>query len=356
MRKLILFLLIITFIGCGKRVYVDYLPDKMTIKKDKHVSKVLILPFSSYNLANSPKMWMDLNIMLHNAITDTFVRHNIVSVPYEDVFTMLKRKGLIKFSNFKTSSDLIREYQDSQWSSDMKKEIAKLIAEERQNQKQYKQLETVCYITENQIFDLNKNFNSDYIVRGSITEIKITKEETFDPFKIGFVNAPLKLLSRALYGVGETDGWSRGQEVFTGAMIGGILGGLSNEPLSPPSHKTKVIGHPLFGRTVTKRYGGNSNYEWGNAAFWGAIAGFGAFVASHGGDTSKISLGLRIYIYDGKTKELIWTNRVKLHVTPESVWGEHDVSELVLQAVEESVDKVFKLFWQNYAFWKSTKL
>ena len=348
MRKVFFSILFFSFIlfitGCGKRAYVDYQPNKLPVMKG-NISKVLVLPFSSYSLSKSPKTWMQANILLYDSITDNFATHKILSVPFDDVFTILKQNGFLKFNHNEVSPGLVEEFNNMQWSSAMRKEIGTLIYEEKVYKNKNNELEPILYLTEDKIFKINKTFNADYILRGSITELTVKKEETFNPFKIGFINAPLKFLSRALNGVGETDSWARGQEVLTGILTGAILGSFANEPFQAPGHKTTTV--PLLGTTVKERGSGPTDYQWGNAAFWGAMTGFSAFIASHGANIPEITVGLRLYFYNAKTKELVWTNRVKLHVTPESQWSKQNVNELINYAIKQSVDTILKSFWDD---------
>ncbi len=340
------FLSIIIFTSCGKRAYVDYKPQNIPVVKNSGCSNVLILPFGSYTLSKSPAMWMKINQLLFDSFADNFAQHKIMPVPFDDVFTLLKSKGFINFNRETNISPSLKiEYENTQWSPEMRKEIAKIIFEEKRQQIHNKKFNPVLFLTRNNLFDINNYFKADYILKGTITELSIKKEETFNPLKIGFINAPLRVISRALYGPPESSGWSTGQEVFTGIITGGILGSFANEPFQAPGYKTTKV--PILGTTIRERESGPTDYEWGNAAFWGAMTGFTAFIASHGANIPEIVVGLRLYFYSGKTGQLLWTNRVKLHVTPESQWSKQDVGELVDFAIKKSVNTIMKSFWES---------
>ncbi len=351
MKKIFFKILLASFIllaGCGKRAYVDYQPNNIP-KIKGNTAKILILPFSSYSLCNSPKLWMQANIMLYDSISDNFAMHKILPIPFEDVFSVLNKKGFLNFSSKSSSAispTLKMEYENSEWSPTMKKEIVKIIYNEiQENNLEKNSIKPILFLTDKSIFNLNKIFNANYIIRGSITELRIQNEETFNPIKIGFINAPLKFLSRALYGVAQSNSWSTGQEVFTGVITGAILGSFANEPFQAPGYKT--VNVPLLGTTIKERESGPTDYQWGNAAFWGAMTGFSAYIASHGGAVPEIVVGLRIYFYDAKNKQLLWSNRIKLHVTPDSQWSKQNITDLVNYAIKQSVDKLLSAFWNN---------
>ena len=340
---IILLILCISF-GCGKRLYVEQEPKNFNFPKHGNVSKVLILPFSSFSVT-SPNVWLSTNSLIYEAVSENFAMHKMLSVPFEDVFNLLKTNGFLNFSKSKISHDLKEEYNNMEWSSSMRKEIGRIIAQEKITKNSNNQLNPILFLTEKNIFKLNGLFNADFIVRGSITEFRIKKEDTLNPFKIGFINSPLKLISRALYGVGESSSWATGQQVFTGVIAGAVLGSFANEPFNPPGHTTKSV--PLLGTTVRESKGGPTDYDIGNAAFWGAMGGFTSFVAAHGGKIPEIVVGLRVHFYNAKTKKLLWSNMVKVHVTPESQWSKQDADDLIKFAIKESVDKIFKSFWEN---------
>ncbi len=352
MRKVFYFVLVTAYIlslfsGCSHRVKVKEESKVLPYDPSYKYDKLVILPFECNDLPKASKGWYDTNSAIHDLITEIFYSHNTISIPNDEVFYTLKSNNFLNLKSTKTSSSLVNEYNNNNWSRAMKGEIAKILKDEKERSFLNDEIEPLLNISEQQIYNLGKHFNAKFVVKGSISKLSVKDQDTLNPLKVGFSNFPTKFMSRTLYGKAKSDSWGTGLDVYTGALIGGVFGSMANEPFSPSSSKTVVSGHPLMGN-VYKSGTSSGDYQIGNSLFWGAVAGFTTYLGSHGGYSPEVGLIIRVYVYDVASEDLVWTNRVKLSVSTETMWAEQDAEKLVYTAIRESVYRVFAPFWTNY--------
>ena len=352
MKKIIfIFAIIVIFLGCGKKVYVDTQLTPVSKKFYKSQEKVLILPFTNYSNLQNFDNWLKINLLLHNAISQFFLKNNIKSEPFTNTFNFLKEQGFFKKERVKNniSPSVMNELNNPNWSNEMRKEIIKVAF---QNRKRPIHKNRLFFIFKKDFIEkINKNFHPKYIIWGEIYEFSIEKEDTYNPIKIGFINSPVKIISDTIFGPGESSGWSTAQHIFSGILLGGVIGSFSNDPFNHSSSTTESAH--LFGLGVSKHHSGPTDYEWGNAAFWGAATGFASFIGEHGGNFQKITLGLKLYIFDSNLEQQIWTNKIKIHITPESMYSHITLKEMIEYAVNKSINELLNNFW---SYWEKVSL
>ena len=82
---------------------------------------------------------------------------------------------------------------------------------------------------------------------------------------------------------------------------------------------------------------GSSGRTW-NTIAWGA-AGYGLGKVSHtSGKIDQAVVQMRISVQESVTGNVVWTNRVRVAVSPESFFADKQYDALFNSAIEKSVD------------------
>jgi len=345
------FLLVLLFFlasGCAQKVTIDHGPVSTGFSAQKIPSKVLILPLSWYEKEDSFHKWFKTNVLYFEGIADGFAKQGIAPIPFEESFWLCVKKGFIRVSyeRPKIPSGIKEILNDPLVSANMKQEIAKLIPNIKGrfsfNQSQ------LLRLTEDDIWQLGALTGARYVVRGQIVEFLVRSEDTLDPFKIGFLSFPVRFSSRTLYGRGKNEKWTLLQEVSVGLGVGALLGFEAKDPVEPRRKETiYTLSTPQLSYTVTKFKRGAEDYDIGNAIFWGLVGSGLATLSHYGGRSPEVVLGLALYIYDTNSKSLLYYNRVRLRVAPETIWASAHIEDLIFKGMLEATNLLTTQFWKD---------
>ena len=324
-KRIFLGLLFFLVSACAPKVTIDHGPVSTGFSAQKIPSKVLILPLSWYEKEDSFHKWFKTNVLYFEGIADGFVKQGIAPIPFEESFWLCVKKGFIRVSyeRPKIPSGIKEILNDPLVSVNMKQEIAKLIPNIKGrfsfNQSQ------LLRLTEDDIWQLGAPTGARYIVRGQIVEFLVRSEDTLDPFKIGFLSFPVRFSSRTLYGRGKNEKWTLLQEVSSGFGLGFLLGSEPKDPFEPPY----------------------KDYDIGNAIFYGFVGSGLATLSHYGGRSPEVVLGLALYIYDTNSKSLLYYNRVRLRVAPETIWASAHIEDLIFKGMLEATNLLTTQFWKD---------
>ncbi len=333
-------LFILMFLAsCASRMQMDVKPHNVSYQEiqKKNIAKVVILPFYNCNISKFDK----LNLILYDDLSDVLIKHNFIPVPYDEIVSLIYKNS--ESEEVKISDSLLAELNNPLWSNEMKKEIENIIYTD---EKYYKSRKKNCTsIDQNEIINIGEKYSAKFVIKALITEFEFLNEETFNPFKIGFLNTPAKLISRTMYGKPSSDNWGKFQNMISSGLLGGIIGYNLGEPFDSRSYKNVKVGHPYLGYTIRQRSGGDSDHKWKNGLFWGGTAALNGLIASYSGDFKYLNVGIRLYVYDVDTKQLVWTDRVKLRIEPESMYANVNEDDLINSAVKEGVSLLMASFF-----------
>jgi len=350
MKKVLgLFFVLFWIGGCAQKVHLDHTPQSMP-PLAKQRPRVLILPFATYIPQGNFFEWLRTNAMFYEGVSDGFIKLGMMPLPFEETLWLCKQNGYINlsFRKPKISKSLIEVLNDPEFSESMKTEIRKLIRLEMRK-KGYVSFNAnpLLKLTEDNLWSLAQQTHARYVVRGRITEFYIREEDTLNPFKVGFLASPFRLASRSLYGRPAEEKWGLFQEASLGLGVGALIGSEAHAPFEPPREETIHIGHPLLGTAITKKGGGAEDYDIGNALVWGAAGAGLALLANYGGRSPEAVIGFALYVYDVKKKDLIWANRVRVRVTPESVWAPAHPEDLFFRGIETASQILMDCFGKD---------
>jgi hypothetical protein len=174
---------------------------------------------------------------------------------------------------------------------------------------------------------MGRRFNADYIVRGRILEYKTRQEASWAPWKKGvlpFVNGGT---NRILNGFASSDAYDERNEALTGMLLGGIIG--YNYTTWPWDD-----GQTFFGMADGTA----------NTVTWAAVgAGLGK-VSHSSGQIDQAAVQMRIWVQEATTGNVIWTNRVRVLVSPQTVFADKQYDTLFNKAIEKGVDTLINHF------------
>ena len=248
----------------------------------------------------------------------------------EDVFGYLVDKNIISLSSYDgNNTESLSVELNNDWSDLMKTHLQTFITDQKRMHSGKSITETpgTHAIDQKAIAKMGRRFNADYIVRGRILEYKTRQEATWAPWKKGllpFVNGGA---NRILNGFASSDAYDERNEALTGMLIGGIIGY----------------------NNATIPWDGGETF-WGmsdgmaNTVFW-AGAGAAAGMASHSsGRVDQAAVQMRIWVQEAASGNVIWTNRVRVLVSPETIFADKQYDTLFDKAIEKGVDSLVEHF------------
>ncbi len=333
-----LMLIIISFVlpGCGSTV-TESLKVNPALKTDIGKQKmVVILPFADYTEADSLESAYRRNMFVNENLTDRFVSNSFNLPVQEDIFRYLVNRNIINVVAYETANTRSLDYAmtSSDWSPKMKQELSRYAAESRVAMQGNPALDSpgTLGLDQNEIMSIGKNFNADYIVRGSIIQYKTRQDSTWAPWKRGVIGFVTGVTSKIAFGQADSDKYDELGNMLTGGTLGALYGDWD------PKWPYNSDNDSIFGIS-----GGTA----GNTVIWGAIgAGLGN-MAYNSGDIPQAVVQLRMWVQDGYSGQVLWTNRVDVKVSPQSVLADYQYDALFEAATEKAVDVLVDDFMYN---------
>jgi hypothetical protein len=323
MRKLkyVLYLLsAVLIMGCGQTVVETlYVPDSPNPDAPGKGQTVVILPFADYTYADSLAGAYRRNTAITEAITDRLVSNGFGLTIQEDVFGYLVKENIIDIIPYDESNTIsLADELNDEWSGTMKDILHGYI-----NDQKMKSGKTVSAspgthaLDQNAIAKMGRRFNADYIVRGRILEFKTREEHTWALGKKGLLPFTFGLSSQTLNGFARSDKYDEWGHMLLPGTLGAIIGYNSS------------IGE-LDGM--------------GTSIFWGAVGAGLGHMAKNGGQVDQAVVQMRIWVQEAATGNLVWTNRIDVKVSPESIYADRQYDALFDAAIEKGVDTLINNF------------
>lgn len=258
------------------------------------------------------------------ALTDRFSANGFSMPVQEDVFQYLVDEGVINIVPYEEaqSVSLVNELSN-EWSDTMKAEISRYIAgKNTTNGVNASNSPGTHALTTNTVAKIGRSFKADYIVRGRILEYKSRQDPTWEPWKKGilpFINGGT---SRIMFGFASSDLYDQWNQQITGAVYGAGIGHESDWPWNDDDSDTIL---------------GMTDGENANAIFWGSVGSEIGKQAYRSGDVQQAVVQLRMWIQEATSGNVVWTNRVDVKVTPESIFADNQYDSLFNKAIEKGV-------------------
>lgn len=319
--KYLLYLLTAVLImGCGQTVvetlHVPANPGPNTPGKGL---TMVILPFADYTYANSIAGPYRRNLAISEALTDRIVANGFNIAIQEDVFGYLVDEEIISVIPYdEHSTTSLSDELNNEWSEVMKQKLQGYIQQQKiQSGKTVSESPGTHALNNNTIAKLGRRFNADYIVRGRILEFKTREEQTWKPWKKGLLPFSFGLSSQTLNGFARSDKYDDWGHMLLPGTIGAIIG---------------------YNSSISGLDGAASSIVWGAVG-----AGLG-HMAKNGGQVDQAVVQLRIWIQEAATGNLVWTNRVDVKVSPESIYADRQYDALFDTAINKGVTTLIDNF------------
>ena len=327
LKYLIIGILALVMAGCGQTVVETLkVPEGAGQNAPGNGKSVVILPFADYSGGDSITSSYRRSLQISESVTDSLVANGFSTSIQEDVFRYMVEQNLISLVAYEeTHSKSLRTELSGEWSSKMKGILRTYIQEaEVEGSNRAISAPGTHGLDETTIARLGRRFNADYIVRGRILEYKTRQDPTWEPWKKGFLPFLLQGTSRIAVGVAGSDEYDRYGQMGAGAAYGALIGYQTVWPFDSST---------LFGASSATS----------NAIFWGGV---GAVLGdmSHNSKADQAVVQMRIWVQEAATGNLVWTNRIRVAVSPESVYADQQYDALFNSAIEKGVSTLIDNF------------
>ena len=320
--KYIFYLLTAVLIaGCGQTVVETlYVPAPPNPNAPGKGQTVVVLPFADYTYADSLAGANRRNLAVTEAITDRLVANGFNMAIQEDVFGYLVDEEIISIvpydeNNTASLSDELNE----EWSDVMKNQLKGYIHDQKMHSgKTVSGSPGTHALTQKAVTKMGRKFNADYIVRGRLLEFKTREEHSWEPLKKGLLPFTFGLSSQTLNGFARSDTYDDWGHMLLPGTLGAIIGYNSD---------TLGLDHNVGGGLV-----------------WGAVGAGLGHMAKNGGQVDQAVVQMRIWVQEAATGNLVWTNRVDVKVSPESIYADRQYDMLFDKAIHKGVDVLIDNF------------
>lgn len=316
--------------GCGQTVVETLnVPSGPGINGPGAGKTVVILPFADYSNANNLAAAFRRNLSVIETLTDRLVSNGFGLPIQEDVFRYLVEQKIISISAYDNmaSSSLSNEL-DNEWSPAMKNQLKKYLEEVRQEKASKITASPGTHgLRREAVAKIGRMFNADYVVRGRILEFKTRQEGTWAPWKRGILPFFSGTTSQMLFGFASSDYYDMTNQMVAGAALGAFGGSTFDNPYDS-GQAIKIFGDNIRANTI----------------LWGSIGALAGEQASHSGKIDQAVVQLRIWIQEAATGNVVWTNRVDVKVSPQSILADGQYDMLFDKAINKGISTLVNDF------------
>ncbi len=307
--------------GCGQTVIETLnVPGGLSQNSPGIGRTVVILPFADYSRGDIHSA-LRRDISITESLTDNLVKQGFTLPIQEDVFGYLVKENIIQHTSHKPVNTKSLDLElANEWSDTIKEKVLsyKNQVETTAQEKDINFSQGVHSVTTNTLAKLGRHFNADYIIRGRILEYKTRDEATWAPWKKGVLPFVYAGSNRIIHGFADSDAYDLRNESLTGMWVTGRVG---------YKNATWPAGDPST-----------------NAITWGAIGYFLGEVSHTSGQVDQATVQMRLWVQEASTGNVIWTNRIRVLVSPETVFADNQYDTLFSQAIEKGVSALVANF------------
>ena len=332
-RHLLIGVLALLLGGCGTTVKESLkvaTTVKSTVGKDR---TVVILPFADYSYADNLESAYRRNLFISENVTDQLSKYSFHLPVEEDVFLYLVDQNIINvvaYDNKKTST-LEQELQGD-WSDEMKGHLQHYIDLTKQTATSGQPSESpgTHGLTQQEIIKIGRHFAADYIVRGRIIQYKDRLDPSWAPWKKGVIGFVTGVTNKVAFGQANADKYDEWGSRLAGGTYGARYGDWDPKWPYTGASDQSILG--VSGGTM------------GNTIVWGGIGAGLGHMAHNTGKIPQAVVQLRIWVQDAYTGNVVWTNRVDVKVSPQSVLADYQYDALFEGATEKAVSTLIEDF------------
>lgn len=282
---------------------------------------IVVLPFADYSQALNLESAYRRQLFITENLVDQLVGHSFRLPIQEDVFRYLVEQNVINVRAYEdhSSPTVKNELNNAEWSSRMKEELSKYISQNGNTDVPVLENPGTHGLTSNEIVKIGKHFQADYILRGRIVQYKERQDPTWEPWKKGVLPFLFGSTSQITFGQAGTEQYDTWNNLAVGATYGHMYG----------STKTDET---IFGVSD------------GNAILWSGLGAAAANFAQNSGRIPQAVVQLRMWVQDAFSGDVVWTNRVDVKISPESLFADYQYDALFEGATEKAVSTLITNF------------
>jgi len=281
LKYLVIGILALFLAGCGRgQIVVETLnvPGGPTANAPGNGKSIVILPFADYSRGNLESAHRR-NMLVTESLTDRLIINGFSLPIQEDVFDYLVSEKVINVTTNSLSSEL-----NNEWSDSMKSEIKRYMSEAENESAQSDQKSFGTHGLDSQeVAKIGRQFNADYILRGQIIEFKTRQGTIWDPSKKGLLPFVFGTTGRSVFGFATSGAYDEDHDSFSA--------------MSNPGGLTSGEG-PVDGQGTVQ---------------------------------------IRMWVQEAVTGNVVWSNRIRVQVSPESVLADNQYDTLFNTAIEKGV-------------------
>lgn len=304
--------------GCGTTVH-----ESLKVQPQGNINigankTVVILPFADYSQADNLETTYRRHLFINENVSDQFSKYGFHLPVQEDVFLYLVDHRIINLVPFdRANAETLEWEMDKEWSNEMKGELQRYINQAQTSSAMTSESNSpgTHGLTPQEIVKIGRHFSADYIVRGRILQYKDRQESTWNPFKKGLLPFATGVTSKIAFGQAESSLYDEWNSSLSGGAIAASISGMTDG-------------------------------EMGHSIAWGAAGAVLGNLAHHSGHIPQAVVQLRLWVQDAYTGNVVWTNRVDVKVSPESVLADYQYDNLFEQATEKAVSSLIDNFAQ----------
>ncbi|MDO8946927.1 MAG: hypothetical protein Q7U88_07185 [Desulfocapsaceae bacterium] len=318
-------LMLLLLTGCGQTVVETLQVQQAAGSNAPGKGKtIVILPFADYTYADSLSAAHRRDMAITESLTDRLVAKGFALPIQEDVFDYMVDQSIISLVAYEQNNSVsLNNELSGEWSDVMKDQIRGYISEEQtQRDNQVSASPGTHGLTQQTVAKIGRKFNADYIVRGRILEFKTRQEHTWAPWKRGILPFISGTTSQVAFGFADTDQYDNWNNMIAGGTWGAIIGHNVNGPWDTDGDSNIL---------------GISGSQDANTILWGAVGALVGREAKNSGQVDQAVVQMRIWIQEAATGNVVWTNRVDVKVSPESILADKQYDALFNQAIEKGV-------------------
>ena len=288
---------------------------------------IVILPFADYTYADSLASASRRNQKVTESLTDRLTANGFTLPIQEDVFKYLIEQHFINIASYDTNkTSSLKNELSGDWDNLMKEELRGYIqAQQVSDNNSAVSSPGTHGLTPNSIMKIGSNFNADYIMRGRILEYKTRQEVSWAPWKKGIIPVVAGGSSQMLFGFAQSDKYDELDSMVTGGILGAWAGSGQSWPIDK--------GTGIFG-TATNA----------NIVAWGVAGAYLGNMSHNSGKIDQAVVQLRITVQEAVTGNVVWSNRVQVQISPESIFADSQYDILFDQAIEKGVSTLIDNF------------
>ncbi|MDR3631971.1 MAG: hypothetical protein P4L42_16755 [Desulfocapsaceae bacterium] len=287
---------------------------------------VVILPFADYTYADTLASAHRRYLKVNESLNDRLTAYGFSLPVQEDVFQYMVEQNFISLAQYEQGSNSLSNELSGDWSDKMKDQISHYIqAQQITNSSSLAASPGTHGLTTKGIMKIGSNFHAAYIMRGRILEYKTRQEVSWEPWKKGILPVVVGGTSQMFFGFAKSEDYDEANSIVTGGALGAWYGSSQSWP-------------------VDKTASGLLGTSGPNTVIWGAAGSYLGSAAHNSGKIDQAVVQLSVTVQEAATGKVVWSNRVQVQISPESVFADSQYDVLFNEAIEKGISSLVDNF------------